>query len=346
MEEAGSGRPSRAVFSGIRSGGAISGRVILMRGLLWQFSVPATMWPACSREIHPLHSLPRYQDAHQGYAMTTTQFEEEVKAGERFEFGSNWARFLSTLTDQQIESAEESLREMLEVKDLRGLRFLDIGCGSGLFSLAARRMGATVHSFDYDPNSVGCARTLRAKYFPDDPNWVVEQGSALDPEYVKSLGSFDIVYSWGVLHHTGAMWPALQNAVLPTTVDGKLWIAIYNFQGTASGRWTAVKRFYNKAPRPIKMLTAIGVLIVTWWRRITKDFLLLRPFDSWRNYPGRRRGMTPWRDVVDWVGGYPFEVAKPEEIFDFYRQRGFTMTRMKTCGGSMGCNEFVFQRTR
>jgi 2-polyprenyl-6-hydroxyphenyl methylase/3-demethylubiquinone-9 3-methyltransferase len=52
--------------------------------------------------------------------------------------------------------------------------------------------------------------------------------------------------------------------------------------------------------------------------------------------------MSPWRDVVDWVGGYPFEVAKPEAIFKFYQRRGFTMVDLNTCGGGHGCNEFVF----
>lgn len=54
--------------------------------------------------------------------------------------------------------------------------------------------------------------------------------------------------------------------------------------------------------------------------------------------------MSHWHDWIDWVGGYPFEVAKPELIFDFYRDRGFTLHNMTTCGGGGGCNEFVFIR--
>ena len=100
---------------------------------------------------------------------------------------------------------------MLEMDDLTGKTFLDIGSGSGLFSLAARRLGAKVHSFDFDSNSYGCTMELRKRYFDGDGNWKVEQGSALDRNYIESLGKFDIVYSWGVLHHTGAMWTALEN---------------------------------------------------------------------------------------------------------------------------------------
>jgi 2-polyprenyl-3-methyl-5-hydroxy-6-metoxy-1,4-benzoquinol methylase len=271
------------------------------------------------------------------------QFDQEVQAGQRFKFGSNWTLFLQQLNEDRIRAAEQSLRDMLQRKDLRGLSFLDIGNGSGLFSLAARRLGARVHSFDFDPRSVACAQELRRRYYPDDTSWTVEEGSALDAAYLRSLGQFDIVYSWGVLHHTGAMWQALANAALPVAPSGRLFIAIYNDQGTPSRRWTIVKKLYNKLPAPLAWLLAVGVLVHQWWRPIVKDFIKLQPFASWREY-GRLRGMTPWRDVVDWTGGYPFEVAKPEQLFDFYQARGFSLSRLITCGGSMGCNELVFVR--
>lgn len=117
------------------------------------------------------------------------------------------------LDDDRVRLAESSLREMLGVKNMEGKRFLDIGSGSGLFSLAARRMGAKVHSFDYDPQSVACTAELRRRFFPDDSDWVVAQGSALDTRYLSTLGIFDIVYSWGVLHHTDAMWLGIENAI-------------------------------------------------------------------------------------------------------------------------------------
>lgn len=267
--------------------------------------------------------------------------QEEIAAGRRFAFGENWQRFLSLLNERRILNAEDSLRSMLEVADLQGKSFLDIGCGSGLFSLAARRLGARVHSFDYDPQSVACAQELRRRYFPEDTNWRIDEGSALDLDYLQRLGRFDIVYSWGVLHHTGAMWPALDNAAGMVAPNGKLFIAIYNDQGKISDRWRAVKRAYNRLPGGLRFLVTVPVLIHLYWRRTAKDFLRLRPFESWRN-EGRERGMSPWRDLIDWVGGYPFEVAKPEAILDFYLRRGFMLTRLVTCGGSLGCNEFVF----
>jgi hypothetical protein len=54
--------------------------------------------------------------------------------------------------------------------------------------------------------------------------------------------------------------------------------------------------------------------------------------------------MSRWHDLVDWVGGYPFEVAKPETVFEFFRGRGFELEWMLTCAGKPGCNQFVFRQ--
>jgi 2-polyprenyl-3-methyl-5-hydroxy-6-metoxy-1,4-benzoquinol methylase len=274
----------------------------------------------------------------------SSQHAIEVASGQRFEFGKNWASFLDTLDDEKISEAVDSLRQMLETDSLEGKTFLDIGSGSGLFSLAARKMGAWVHSLDYDPNSVACTQELRRRYFPNDDRWTVESGSALDAAYIAALGKFDVVYSWGVLHHTGDMWTALANAAVPVAPHGKLFVAIYNDQGTSSRRWTKTKRLYNQLPSSLRFLVVWPSFWVLNWRTLTKDTLRLDPLKSIRNYGKGLRGMSFWQDVVDWVGGYPFEVATPEQIFDFYRQRGFELQRLRTCGGSLGCNEFVFRK--
>src|SRR5271166_3574303 len=135
--------------------------------------------------------------------MGMSQHATEVASGERFEFGQNWARFLLTLNDDKIEEAIKSLKINLETESLAGKSFLDIGSGSGLFSLAARRLGARVHSFDYDPHSVGCTAELKRRYFADDDAWTVETGSAPDKVYLRSQGKFAGSFFWGVLHHTG-----------------------------------------------------------------------------------------------------------------------------------------------
>jgi SAM-dependent methyltransferase len=230
---------------------------------------------------------------------------------------------------------------MLGVATLEGLSFLDIGSGSGLFSLAARRLGARVHSFDYDPQSVACTLELKRRFFESDPYWTIAEGSALDRQYVESLGRFDIVYSWGVLHHTGAMWPALANAAIPVAPNGQLFIALYNDQGGLSRRWTTIKRLYNR-----HRLLRGPVLALSFLRLhgtgLIRGVLRGRPLET---LGGQGRGMTFWRDFLDWVGGYPFEVAGPGEVFEFFRQRGFTLSRLITTH-TLGCNEFVFRREK
>lgn len=263
--------------------------------------------------------------------------------GNRFEFGKNWRNYLRLVSDRKISKGEESLREMLGTSDLTGRTFLDIGCGSGLFSLAARRMGASVVSFDYDPDSVFCTQQMRDHFCPDDQKWTVQQGSILDTNFVKTLGQFDIVYSWGVLHHTGEMWNALRNADQCVKQDGTLFIAIYNDQGGRSRTWRRIKKAYVHSPKLIRKLLLAACAVRLWGPTIVRDFVKAKPFATLREYE-KNRGMSPSTNLVDWVGGYPFEVSTPEGIFDFYHQMGYNLKRLTTCGGGIGCNQFVFQK--
>lgn len=276
----------------------------------------------------------------------TRLWQEEIDSGNRFAFGENWESFLKLVDEGRIRRAEETLTDMLGAGTLEGRSFLDVGCGSGLFSLAARRLGAKVISFDYDPQSVACTTQLRQRYFPNDEDWRVRQGSVLEQDFISGLGTFDVVYSWGVLHHTGAMWEALANVAPLVESNGTLYIAIYNDQGRSSRIWKAVKRAYVRAPNPLKWAVLLPAFVRLWGPTTVKDLLRGTPFRTWRTYKEERsRAMDPWRDVVDWVGGYPFEVAKPEDIFEFYRARGFELRRLTTCAGGIGCNEFVFVST-
>jgi 2-polyprenyl-6-hydroxyphenyl methylase/3-demethylubiquinone-9 3-methyltransferase len=274
------------------------------------------------------------------------QHGREVATGERFQFGENWRAFLAVLDDERIAKAVESLKEMLECDTLDGKSFLDIGSGSGLFSLAARRLGANVHSFDFDSDSFACTQELRRRYFDGDDAWRVEQGSALDAEYLASLGKFDIVYSWGVLHHTGEMRTALGNAIIPTKPSGKLFIAIYNDTGSQAARWHWIKKTYCGLPGVLKTPFAVAIILPDELKRLAASLIKLKPQEyihSWTRYKNGR-GMNRWHDIIDWVGGFPYEVASVDEIFEFYKARGFSLTKIRSKGVGLGCNEFVFER--
>lgn len=267
----------------------------------------------------------------------------EVLENNRFQFGKNWSLFFKLVNEERILEAQKSLLTMLNVENLHGKKFLDIGCGSGLFSLAASRLGAEVFSFDYDPESVACTRMMKRKFSLENQSWIIEEGSILDNDYMASIGNYDIVYSWGVLHHTGSMWKAIENATMCLSKKGMIYIAIYNDQKNLSIYWRSVKRIYNKSPRLIKLFISAIYYVYFFTLLLVADLVRRRNFLD-RLKGSKRRGMSLYRDVVDWVGGYPFEVSTPEKILSFFVDKGLVMTNLKTVQGKHGCNEFVFEK--
>jgi 2-polyprenyl-3-methyl-5-hydroxy-6-metoxy-1,4-benzoquinol methylase len=261
--------------------------------------------------------------------------EAELESGERFQFGANWSRFLAHLSPAKVAAAEASLRSMLGQEGLAGKRFIDVGSGSGLFSLAAHRLGAIVHSIDYDPESVACTAELRRRYAAGAGNWKVEEASALDAKYLSTLGQFDVVYSWGVLHHTGNMRLAFENMIPLVAPEGRLFLAIYNDQGWRSRYWTVVKRLYNKS--------AMGraAVIVSHAPFLYGGRLVARALTGRLEI---ERGMNLWYDFLDWVGGYPFEVASAAAVTTFFEQRGFRLRQLRDVAPRSGCNEHLFEK--
>jgi len=266
--------------------------------------------------------------------------------GPRFEFGDNWTAFLKSVDERRILAATDSMLAMLGGDNLQGKTFLDVGCGSGLASLVALRLGAKVHAFDYDATCVACASELKNRFAkPSDP-WTIEQGSALDAAYLSSLGRFDVVYSWGVLHHTGSMNQAIDRCSDRVIDGGLLFIAIYHDQGSASRRWATIKRVYHRLP-----VAARPALVTTIASAYEARFALARlvkgqnplPFDDWKRKAGDR-GMSAWHDWVDWIGGWPFEFATPDRIINPLIEKGFDLQKIKTVGNGWGCNEYVFRR--
>ena len=225
---------------------------------------------------------------------------------------------------------------------LSGKHFLDIGSGSGLFSLGAIRLGAAVvHSFDYDRDSVACTQSVKDRFAPDAAHWVVERGDVLNSSYIDKLGLWDVVYSWGVLHHTGDMWRAVANAAALVAPGGCLYIALYNDQGWLSRFWHGIKKFYVRAPRWVQRIMNVAFFIAFSGLLFVLDLARLRN-PLMRHNGTARRGMTLYTDVVDWIGGYPFEVARVADVLAFMSDRGFLLDKLIDVGFRQGCNEFVF----
>lgn len=262
---------------------------------------------------------------------------------DHFAFGKNWQRFVKQVTDDRIAKAQSSIKEFMDVDSLAGKRFIDIGCGSGLFSYSAYKLGAReVVSFDFDPRSVAATRELRARA-GNPANWSLSEGSVLDKKFLDSLGTFDVVYSWGVLHHTGAMWDAIRNAAALVGRDGFFYIALYNnVEGRFGSRfWWRVKKIYNATPRVVQRGMEWAYIFVYY---ILANLLRGKnPITAMRGYGGGR-GMRWREDVIDWLGGYPYEYASVEEVFRFLKKEypSFRLENVKTRGG-IGNNWFLFK---
>lgn len=270
-------------------------------------------------------------------------YENSYQNSKHFSFGKNWQLFLESLNSERINNAKKSLFNFLGKDNIKGRTFVDIGCGSGLFSLAAYKLGVKrIVSIDIDEFSLSCVSQLN-KSEGDPKNWEIKKGSALDIEFIENLGKFDIVYSWGVLHHTGDMYLALKNITNLVNKNGKIYIAIYNdnqiaLEGT-SEFWVKLKKYYNHSNNFVK--NKIEYLYIFYY---IVGLMVggKNPIKYIQNYK-TLRGMNYWTDVKDWLGGYPYEYATTMQIIDYFGALGFKCTKLNPAR-SIGCNEYLFEK--
>ena len=273
------------------------------------------------------------------------KYENIYQSEEHFSFGRNWSDFQKRKLDESsIKEAEKSLLDFFDGHvDVRGKSFLDVGSGSGLFSLAATRLGVSnVVSTDVDEWSVRCTDEVRTKYAPQ-AKWQVRHASVLDREQMSSLGQFDVVYSWGVLHHTGEMWQAIENTGHLVRTGGWFYLALYNtsnswLEGT-SVFWVLAKRHYNR----------VGQMHKRVYKWLYVGYMIcglashgINPIRYIKNYTSLR-GMDYFTDIEDWLGGDPYEHATVEEVEEYLKTLGFDLVKTKKAR-NIGCNEFLFRK--
>jgi len=277
---------------------------------------------------------------------STEEFKGNLKNkidGISFSFGENWKKYLNSLTIEKIQIAKQSLKDFLG--NITGKTCIDIGSGSGIFSYSMYALGAKeVTSIDNDPFSVQCANYLKSKVKSPE-RWNIYQGSILDKIFISQIGRYDIVYSWGVLHHTGNMWEAIKNAASLVNDNGILYLAIYN--KTKSSRfWLKVKKIYNLSPKIGKIF--MNFLLFAEMYFILPLLSLKNPLIRLKNYK-KKRAMDPMTDVKDWLGGYPFEVATFREIITFLNRinQNFKLIKYNKVNPNINANnELVFKNVK
>lgn len=251
-----------------------------------------------------------------------------------FNFGKNWLNYSKTIKDEDLEIMKESLINLIGLENIKDKTFLDIGCGSGLFSIAAKKLRTKkVVGIDILPDSIKSSEENKERF--NVQGIYFKQLSILDNQ-VKTLEKFDIVYAWGSLHHTGEIWKAIENTTHCVENNGLLILAIYNKHWT-SPIWKRIKYFYNISPKFIKsiMIFAFYYIIATAKSLVTRK----NPFQ-------KKRGMNFYYDIIDWLGGYPYEYASKDKMVDFVDKYGFKLIKFNKAGVPTGCNEFVFKKIK
>lgn len=272
--------------------------------------------------------------------MTTNNLEN---LNTHFEFGNNWLEYSKKIGKKEIEMAIEGIKSLFPGIDLKGKEFLDVGCGSGVHSLAALMLGANVTSLDIDPVSVKTTKeVLRSRGYCSDK---VFECSVFEMDKKIADKKFDIVYSWGVLHHTGDMWKAIDLCADRVASSGYLSLALYKKTALCKA-WEIEKKWYTSTSKTSQKMAQKIYIALFWLAHVLTGKSFKKRVQNYASF----RGMDFYHDVHDWMGGYPYESISNEEIKAFLEQKNFfeKVSKCKTMKlgifGS-GCSEWTYQKS-
>lgn len=253
-----------------------------------------------------------------------------------FSFGENWKDFVTVVDELDIVSARQNISEWIPSSNVENKKVIDIGCGSGIHSYCFHKLKASeLLSIDVDKSSVDATNELK-ETAGNPSNWKVQNASILNKDFLRRVDTFDIVYSWGVLHHTGDMWKAIENAANIVRPGGLFWISLY-VKGPRYEKDLATKQRYNNLGKGGKKVFILTKIIKIMWKRIKK---MQNPL-TWNEKVGR--GMHKYHDIIDWFGGLPYEVASVDEVVSFLTAEDFKLMRLEETK-ERSCNIYLFKR--
>ena len=270
----------------------------------------------------------------------TQSIDSEMPLEKRFTFGKNWSKFVdSQFNPERLEGSIRVFQDFTSLQVLSSKTFIDVGCGSGLHSLAAHKMGAKkITSFDFDPKAVDA--TAKLKTMAGSPsNWAINQGSVLDLDFVSSLGKFDFVYSWGVFHHTGSVWEAIKNTSTLVASEGQMYFALYSLDVQPNAEYCLKTKEKEVRSSYFRKMVMEQSYLYTYYY---SSSILQRIIGLFKGESGRIRGMELMTDVRDWLGGWPMEFVLDDEVVSFVDKLGYQITNIKK---GEACTEFLFKKT-
>ena len=156
---------------------------------------------------------------------------------------------------EQRYFVQPHIENFVDFPHWKGKRVLEIGCGIGTDTLKFVRAGAKVDALDFSYESVSLANDrIRAEGFQSFPYSDVAKFYWSNAESYMPLEKYDLIYSFGVLHHTPCPEVILKKAWTRLLGDGELRIMLY-------AKWS-IKHLFGIQPE-----AQAGCPLVRWYSK-------------------------------------------------------------------------------